>query len=146
MGLPLAIALSHQLDIVEYDKDASRVSELSCGHDRTGEVGRAIIKSSKTSFTAEPGEMAGPQVFIITVPTPVDEANVPNLRAVPAACQTVGALLEKDALVVLECTVDPGVTKEICGPELATVFRNEILSGRKGGRSAPLSMPRHNSR
>ena len=77
--------------------------------------------------------MAGSQVLIITVPTSVDQANVPDLRAMPAASQTVGALLEKGALVVLESAVYPGVTKEICGPELATIFRNEILSDRKGG-------------
>ena len=133
VGLPFAIALSRHFDIVGYDNDDSRVAERDRGHDQTGEVERETIKSSKTIVTAELREMAGSQVLIITVPTPVDQANVPDLRAMPAASQTVGALLEKGALVVLESAVYPGVTKEICGPELATIFRNEILSDRKGG-------------
>jgi len=122
VGLPLAIALSHHFEIVGYDKDTSRVAELSCGHDRTGEVARELIKSSSAKITAEPREMAGSQFFIITVPTPVDEENVPDLSAVRAACQTVGALLDEGAIVVLESTVYPGVTEEVCGPELASVL------------------------
>ncbi|MBI3453591.1 MAG: nucleotide sugar dehydrogenase [Rhodospirillales bacterium] len=119
VGLPLAVALARHFPVLGFDVKASRIAELRAGHDRTGEIDDATLKSISLDMTADPAALKGRDVYIITVPTPVDADNKPDLGAVIAACRTVGAALGKGAIVVLESTVYPGVTEDICGPELA---------------------------
>ncbi|MFI4987857.1 MAG: nucleotide sugar dehydrogenase [Alphaproteobacteria bacterium] len=119
VGLPLAVALAHHFEVVGFDVDATRIKELASGHDRTGEVGEAVLRSSRLAIVSELEAIRGCEVFIITVPTPVTERDLPDLDAVRAACRMIGQVLEKGALVVLESTVYPGVTEEICRPEIA---------------------------
>ena len=119
VGLPLAAALARHYDVVGFDISASRVAELAGGHDRTGEIDAETLRSLSLRLTTDVAALKGNEVFIITVPTPVDRDNRPDLGAVIAACRTVGAALGRGAIVVLESTVYPGVTEEICGPELA---------------------------
>jgi UDP-N-acetyl-D-galactosamine dehydrogenase len=130
VGLPLAIALAGKFAAIGLDIDPERIAELREGHDRTHEIEGQALKSSKLRFTSSPEECAGSDVFIITVPTPVDTANRPDLGAVLAATRTVAGLIDpaRRPTIVYESTVYPGVTEEMCGPEI------ERVSGLKRGR------------
>ena len=119
VGLPLAISLARHFSVTAFDIDGSRVSELEAGLDRTGEIAPAALKSSSLRLTSDADDIAGASVHIITVPTPVDADNVPDLTAVRGACDLVGRRLNSGDIVVLESTVYPGATEEICGPALA---------------------------
>ena len=129
VGLPLAMALArHQPEdqpVVGFDIDTGRIAELVAGHDRTGEIAGEVLKGARIRFTADPAALPGRTIYIITVPTPVDEANQPDLGPLRSACAVVGAALvcgtskEATPLVVFESTVYPGVTEEVCGPALA---------------------------
>jgi UDP-N-acetyl-D-galactosamine dehydrogenase len=119
VGLPLAVGLAGRHRVTGFDLDAARIAELGAGKDRTGEVESAALVTAKLDLTADPAALAGADVYIITVPTPVDAANQPDLGAVIAASRTVGRAIGKGAAVVLESTVYPGVTEEIVGPEVA---------------------------
>ena len=120
VGLPLAVALARHFEVVGYDSDPRRIAELRAGRDRTGEVDAGDLAATTLALADDPAPLRGRDVFIITVPTPVDAAHRPDLGAVEAACGTVGAALAKGAIVVLESTVYPGVTEEVCGPILAS--------------------------
>ncbi|MCW5773877.1 MAG: nucleotide sugar dehydrogenase, partial [Rhodospirillaceae bacterium] len=128
VGLPLAVALARHFPVLGYDLDARRVEELKRGHDRTNEVERAALAGTTARFSAAEADMAAADFFIVTVPTPVDEHNAPDLGAVRAACRAVGRHMKRGATVVLESTVYPGVTEEICGPALAEA--SGLVAGR----------------
>lgn len=120
VGLPLAVALARRFDTIGLDIDQGRVTELKGGHDRTGEIEGEALAASRLVLTSDAGETAGADVYIVTVPTPVDDANKPDLRPVVGASHTVGKLLDgaKRPIVIYESTVYPGVTEDICGPIL----------------------------
>jgi UDP-N-acetyl-D-galactosamine dehydrogenase len=119
VGLPLAVALARHHEVVGFDINAPRIAEIAAGKDRTGEVSSEALLQSGAAFFTDPKALADADVLIVTVPTPVDAANQPDLGAVEAASRTVGRHLKKGAIVVYESTVYPGVTEEICGPILA---------------------------
>ena len=119
VGLPLAIGLARHFRVHAYDIDSSRISQLSQGLDRTGEVEPAVLESSSLQLTSNADDIAGATVHIITVPTPVNADNVPDLSAVCDACELLGKRLKSGDIVVLESTVYPGATEEVCGPNLA---------------------------
>ena len=121
VGLPLAVALSRRYSVTGFDINTPRVKEIRVGHDRTGEVDDHVLRSVTTSFTDNPADLAGIDIYMVTVPTPVTAENLPDLTPVRAACRTVGAAMAKGAVVVFESTVYPGVTEDICGPLLAEV-------------------------
>jgi len=130
VGLPLAVALARKFEVTGFDVDAGRISELLSGHDRTREIGEAALQQSSLILTDRAEDIAGADVYIVTVPTPVDEVNRPDLTAVVAATRTVAGAIDADLrpTVVYESTVYPGVTEDICGPEI------ERVSGLKRGR------------
>lgn len=121
VGLPLAVAFARHFSVVGFDIDKRRIGELARGHDRTGEIDSPMLKASTCRFTASSPDMTGCDLFVITVPTPVDEAQRPDLGAVRSAAEIVGRVLAKGAIVVLESTVAPGTTEEVCGPILARI-------------------------
>ena len=129
VGLPLAVALARSFDVIGLDIDQRRVAELRDGHDRTHEIDGATLAASSLRLTSEPGECAGADVYIVTVPTPVDGDNQPDLRPVIGATETVARLLDpaRAPIIVYESTVYPGVTDDICGPLI------EKISGLKRG-------------
>lgn len=127
VGLPLAVALSRRFAVVGFDASVRRIGELKRGQDLTGEVATSALRKSRLALADDPEAMRGADVFIITAPTPVTEHNLPDLSSVRAACRSVGRVIAKGAIVVLESTVYPGVTEEICGPEI------EAASGLKCG-------------
>lgn len=121
VGLPLAVALAKHFNVTGLDIDEKRIAELSEGHDRTNEVDAERMRASTLTLTADPQACKAADVYIITVPTPVDRINRPDLSAVLSATRTVARVMAagKDTIVVYESTVYPGVTEDICGPELA---------------------------
>ncbi len=119
VGLPLAVGLARRFQVTGFDLDRGRIDELAAGKDRTGEIDGPALNAAKLTMTADAGAIGGADVYIITVPTPVDEANRPDLGAVVAASRTVGKAIGRGATVVLESTVYPGVTEDVVGPEVA---------------------------
>ena len=120
VGLPLAVALARKFDTTGFDIDQTRIAELRDGRDRTHEVDEAEFRASSLKLTCKADECAGADVYIVTVPTPVDEANRPDLSSIMAATRTVAALIDPKLrpTIVYESTVYPGVTEDLCGPEI----------------------------
>jgi UDP-N-acetyl-D-galactosamine dehydrogenase len=118
VGLPLAVALARHYDVIGFDIDGLRVAAVAAGDDRTGEVERPVLLASSLRPTADPAALERATIHIVTVPTPVTAGNEPDLRALLAACETVGRALRPGATVVFESTVYPGVTEDLCGPAL----------------------------
>jgi UDP-N-acetyl-D-galactosamine dehydrogenase len=127
VGLPLAVALAGRFETVGLDIDTRRIAELDAGHDRTGEIDRDRLAASTLALTADPAVCPPADFYIVTVPTPIDGANRPDLRIVEAASRTIGAMLGaavaegRVPVVVYESTVYPGVTEDICAPILESV-------------------------
>jgi UDP-N-acetyl-D-galactosamine dehydrogenase len=118
VGLPLAVALSKKFEVLGFDISGERVESLRRGEDWTNEVSKDDLGSASLRFTDDPAELAGHSLFIVTVPTPIDDANRPDFDAILKACELVGPALSPGAAVVFESTVYPGVTEEICAPAL----------------------------
>jgi UDP-N-acetyl-D-galactosamine dehydrogenase len=118
VGLPLAVALARHFDVTGFDIDSGRICELRAGRDRTDEVESAVLRDSTLNLTDAAADLPGRDIYIVTVPTPVDAGNQPDLGAVLGASRTVGQALARGAIVVYESTVYPGVTEDICGPAL----------------------------
>ena len=118
VGLPLAVAFSSKYQVVGFDISASRVEQLRQGVDSTNEVSADDLAAAGFKISADPEAMAGSDVFIVTVPTPINEANRPDFTALLAACELIGPVLKPGAIVVFESTVYPGVTEEVCAPAL----------------------------
>jgi len=118
VGLPLAISLARKFRVVGLDVDKSRVAEIHDGHDRTGEVDDAILRSSTLTTVSDPTAVAALDVYIITVPTPIDADNKPDLTYLSDASTMVGRAMKAGAIVVYESTVYPGLTEDYCGPIL----------------------------
>jgi UDP-N-acetyl-D-galactosamine dehydrogenase len=120
VGLPLTLALARAgADVIGLDTHAPTIKALQAGQDPNGEVAPASVAQSTASFTNNPDDLAGARVFIIAVPTPITDAKAPDLGPVLGACATIAPHLTPGAMVVLESTVYPGVTEEVCGPALA---------------------------
>ncbi|MBV9929923.1 MAG: nucleotide sugar dehydrogenase [Alphaproteobacteria bacterium] len=129
VGLPLAVALAKRFDVTGLDIDAARVDELKAGRDRTREVTGDQLAASTLALTHRAEDCRGADIYIVTVPTPVDAENRPDLGPVVSATRSVAALLDpaRKPIVVYESTVYPGVTEEVCGPLI------EELSGLRRG-------------
>jgi UDP-N-acetyl-D-galactosamine dehydrogenase len=120
VGLPLAVALAQSFPTTGLDIDEGRIAELEKDHDRTDEIDSTRLAASKLRYAATPDICTPADVYIVTVPTPVDERNRPDLRALIAASEMVGRMLDSSRrpLVIFESTVYPGVTEELCVPAI----------------------------
>ena len=118
VGLPLAVALAKSFRVTGLDIDSARVEELKAGHDRTREVDEAALLDSSLALTASGTDAHGADMYIVTVPTPVDENCEPDLGPVVGATKAVAAMLDgaRAPVIVYESTVYPGVTEDVCGP------------------------------
>lgn len=123
VGLPLAVALARSVPTWGLDVDTGRIAELKDGHDRTGEIEPDRLAASGLTLTTDPAACPTSDFYIVTVPTPVDTTNTPDLSIVMAATRTVAGMLKagRRSIVVFESTVYPGVTEDMCGPELERV-------------------------
>ena len=127
VGLPVAIAFGKVRQTVGFDINPVRTEELRNGHDRTGEATSEDLAAADILFTDQIDDLRRADVHIVAVPTPVDDAHVPDLGLVLKASETVGKALKSGAIVVYESTVYPGATEEECVPVL------EKVSGLKCG-------------
>ncbi|HEX4240768.1 MAG TPA: Vi polysaccharide biosynthesis UDP-N-acetylglucosamine C-6 dehydrogenase TviB [Steroidobacteraceae bacterium] len=119
VGLPLAVEFGKRYRTLGFDIDAARIKELAAGRDKTLEATREELESAvKLRFSARTGDLAACDVFIVTVPTPIDRYKRPDLRPLVEASATVGRALKKGDVVIYESTVYPGCTEEICVPVL----------------------------
>ena len=119
VGLPLAVAFGSRYDTLGFDIDPHRVRRLAEGADSNGECDpEEIAGATRLRLSSDPADLAGRDVFVVTVPTPVDEHKRPDLTPLVRASATIGAALRPGAVVVYESTVYPGATEEICVPEL----------------------------
>ena len=134
VGLPLAVALAKSVETVGFDVDEVRIAELRKQHDRTGEIEPERLAASSLVLRTVPRDCPSADFYIVTVPTPIDAANRPDLSIVEAASRTVGGMLGRAVadgrtpIVIYESTVYPGVTEDLCGPIL------EQVSGLRCGR------------
>ena len=122
VGLPLLIKLSEFYDVLGFDIDASRIHELKRGYDRTGEIlNKNLLISNTILYSSEAKALTNSDIFIVTVPTPVNKANQPDLKIIRNACSLVGKYLKKNNIVIFESTVYPGATREVCVPILESI-------------------------
>ena len=121
VGLPLAHAFSEKFKVVGLDINQPRIDELNSGFDRTLELTSKQVKESIENgmlFTSSLDDAKGCNIYIVTVPTPIDESNEPDLTPIVKSTESIGKILKKDDIVIYESTVYPGVTEEICVPIL----------------------------
>lgn len=119
VGLPLAVEFGKKRKVVGFDIDAKRVAELRAGQDHTLEVEPEDMRHAvHLSYTTEPADLQGCDLFIVTVPTPIDAYKRPDLTPLIKASTTIGKVLKKGDIVIYESTVYPGATEEDCVPVL----------------------------
>ena len=119
VGLPLAVAFGSKQPVIGFDLDAKRVAQLNQGIDSTGETSTEVLTAAQhLTCTTDSGALAGCDVFIITVPTPINLDKQPDLSPLMAASATVGDALRAGAIVIYESTVYPGATEDDCVPIL----------------------------
>lgn len=120
VGLPLAVEFSRQRPVMAFDINERRIANLQAGRDHTREVAAGdLAQATNLTFTSNPNDLVDRNVYIVTVPTPIDASKVPDLRPLSSACETVGKLLSAGDTVIFESTVYPGCTEEHCVPILA---------------------------
>jgi UDP-N-acetyl-D-glucosamine/UDP-N-acetyl-D-galactosamine dehydrogenase len=126
VGLPLAVEFGKQRNVIGFDINHSRIRELQAGKDVTLEVDSVMLKNAThLKFSSNTVDLASCGLFIVTVPTPVDSANRPDMTPLIKASETVGKIMSPGAIVIYESTVYPGATEEVCVPVL------EKFSGKK---------------
>jgi UDP-N-acetyl-D-galactosamine dehydrogenase len=124
VGLPVAVAFARSgAPVVGFDVDEQRIRDLRSGVDVTREVDPAALAQPTLNYTSDPTLLRGADFFIVTVPTPIDDANRPDLGAMLAASRTVGGSLKQGDIVVYESTVYPGAVEEECVPVLEKTSR-----------------------
>jgi UDP-N-acetyl-D-galactosamine dehydrogenase len=122
VGLPLAVEFGKRRKVVGFDINATRIAALKAGHDATLEVSdEELREAAGLHYTTDFADLATANVYIVTVPTPIDEHKRPDLSPLIKASATIGEILKKGDVVVYESTVYPGATEEDCVPVLEAV-------------------------
>lgn len=134
VGLPLAVAFGKHYRTIGFDINPARVSELEGGVDSTLEVTSSeLVSSQLLTFSAQASDIAEANIFIVTVPTPIDRAKAPDLSPLISASTLIGSVLKHDDIVIYESTVYPGATEEVCVPVLedtsGLVFNRDFFVG-----------------
>ncbi len=133
VGLPLAVALSKKFNLIGFDNSHKRISELKKGYDGTNEISSSELDSCRILFTNDEDDISRAEIYIITVPTPVDSKKLPDTSMLESASESVSRHLSKGDIVIYESTVFPGATEEICVPILEThsglTFNKEFSVG-----------------
>ena len=142
VGLPLAVAFGRQFATIGFDIDAQRIADLERGVDLTREVGDdELTAASRLKCTADASGLAVCDVLIVAVPTPIDEAKQPDLRALRAASRTVGEVIRRGDIVIYESTVYPGATEEVGIPIIerhsGLVYNRDFFAGYSPERMNP---------
>jgi UDP-N-acetyl-D-galactosamine dehydrogenase len=118
VGLPLAVALAPHFPVTGFDISTRRLAALKAGQDETGEISPETLSKTGIACSDDASTLRGQDIYIVTVPTPVDSNNEPDLSPLLSACATLGPVMGKGAIICFESTVYPGVTEKICGPAL----------------------------
>jgi UDP-N-acetyl-D-glucosamine/UDP-N-acetyl-D-galactosamine dehydrogenase len=120
VGLPLAVEFAKKFTVTGYDINPLRIQELAKGHDSTLEIEDHVLLSVRDNlhYSTNIQDTKDCAIYIVTVPTPIDKANRPNLKPLIESSQTVGTVLSANDIVIYESTVYPGVTEDVCVPEL----------------------------
>jgi len=122
VGLPLAVEFGKRYNTIGFDINQKRINELRSGVDHTREVEPELLaEAQKLSYTDQIEEIRSCNVYIVTVPTPIDEFKTPDLRPLQSASRTVGSVLSEGDVVIYESTVYPGATEEVCVPILEQI-------------------------
>jgi len=134
VGLPLAVEFGKKYEVIGFDINQARVDELSRGEDSTLEVEpQELALASQLSFTTDPEDIRDCKIFIVTVPTPIDEHKRPDLTPLEKSSSAIGKLLKQGDVVIYESTVYPGATEEVCVPileaESGLVFNKDFYCG-----------------
>ena len=134
MGLPLAVEFGKKYEVIGFDINQARVDELNRGEDSTLEVEpQELALASQLSFTTDPEDIRDCKIFIITVPTPIDQHKRPDLTPLERSSSAIGKLLKQGDIVIYESTVYPGATEEVCVPileaESGLVFNQDFFCG-----------------
>ena len=134
VGLPLAVEFGKKYSVLGFDINQLRIDELNNGHDRTQEMTSEDLKSLKyLSFSTDKEQLKTCNIFIVTVPTPIDKYKKPDLTPLISASKTVGKALKKNDVVIYESTVYPGCTEEDCVPvlerESGLMFNQDFFCG-----------------
>ena len=134
VGLPLAIEFGKKREVIGFDINTIRIKELENKIDVTKEITETDFdKSANLSFTSNIDDISNCSIYIVTVPTPIDKVNQPNLSPLKNACEMIGAILKKDDIVIFESTVFPGCTEEVCVPILSKIsglqFNKDFFCG-----------------
>lgn len=142
VGLPLAVALAAKYDVVGFDINDERIAELKAGHDRTLEASADELADAKAlRFASDEAALSECNVFIVTVPTPIDRYKRPDLTALLAASGTVGRVIGKGGVAIFESTVYPGATEEDCIPVIEAAsglkFNRDFFAGYSPERANP---------
>jgi UDP-N-acetyl-D-glucosamine/UDP-N-acetyl-D-galactosamine dehydrogenase len=127
VGLPIALEFAHNISVIGFDINSKRIEMMQQGIDPSNELGKDEFDNCDIKFTSCLDELREAKFFIVAVPTPVDQHNVPDLTPVKKASETIGKVIKKGDYVVFESTVYPGCTEEDCLPII------ETLSGLKSG-------------
>lgn len=123
VGLPLAIAFSKFYDVIGFDKNSQKIESYKNGFDVTNEIGNEAISNSRIMFTANEKNLSNANIYIIAVPTPIDNNNNPYIEDTLKATTMIAKYLKKGDLVVYESTFYPGLTEEKCIPILELVSK-----------------------
>jgi len=118
VGLPLGIEFGRKYPTIGFDNNVERIKQLKVCIDKTLEVDKHVLNEANITFTTEYKDIIDCNIYIITVPTPVDKYNKPDMEPIASASKTVGKVLKKDDVVIYESTVYPGATEEYCVPIL----------------------------
>jgi UDP-N-acetyl-D-glucosamine/UDP-N-acetyl-D-galactosamine dehydrogenase len=134
VGLPLAVEFGKHFETIGFDVKKTRIAELEAGKDSTLETTRAELKAAThLRFTSDLADLKRCRVFIVTVPTPIDEYKRPDLTPLVRASESVGKVLKRDDVVIYESTVYPGCTEEVCVPilerESGLKFNRDFFAG-----------------
>jgi UDP-N-acetyl-D-glucosamine/UDP-N-acetyl-D-galactosamine dehydrogenase len=134
VGLPLAVEFGKKYETIGFDINETRVQELNQGVDNTLEVEPEELKqATMLTYTTKPDEISSCNIYIVTVPTPIDKHKRPDLTPLIKSSETIGKLLAKDDIVIYESTVYPGATEEVCVPILeqqsGLVFNEDFYCG-----------------
>jgi len=134
VGLPLAVEFGKQMPTVGFDIDAGRISELKIGKDSTLEVDKAeMAQAARLVYTDQVDDLRTCNVFIVTVPTPIDRYKRPDLSPLESASRTLGTILKQGDVAIFESTVYPGATEEVCVPIMESVsgltFNRDFFAG-----------------
>ena len=135
VGLPLAVAFSKKFKVVGYDVDDLRIQDLRAGNDKTLEIEEKLLRSveSNISYTSNINDIKDCNIFIVTVPTPIDNSNQPDLTPLLQSSSAIGSVLKKEDIVIYESTVYPGVTRDVCVPALekssGLIFNKDFFCG-----------------